>query len=200
MTAEGNDLSNGYVAIGSPTQHGQPSLGSADFIEPAPRYTSLVSPMNLFQTQQQPKGLSIANQSTLIARVPVGRNSISPRLSSMPFVGTPQTSTRTSPNVGGTPIPNSSNPLLSPTWQSPNTSYTYDGGGFGPPRNRALGEDITRENNSNAYGDNLEHHNDRGDQRSMNSNNDNDNDNDDNDKSMHLFISLAKRHADAKNI
>lgn len=167
LRTDGSDLSDGFVAITSPTQQrrGYQRMGSQDFEDdPAPRYTSPVSADTSFGSETAPQGLGIIPEAG-IPRRPIGGQIVSPQTPQVSFSS--NTSTRTSPNIG---TPGLSNPLLTPTW--PNASSgTYDGGGLGAERDQGLEEHDIGRGTGNRYGHNL-----GDDEREIN---DNDNDNDD---------------------
>src|SRR6187402_2571615 len=124
LRPEGSDLSDTPTAIGSSSPPHQRhnyrqmgSQGSADFIDPSPRYSSPIPTVNAFEPlDQSVRGLGISDRRQSvqsIQRVPVGsRTPLSPPGPSTPF--TPSTSAKDSPHTGSTP--GSSNPLLYPAW------------------------------------------------------------------------------------
>lgn len=113
---DGIDLSESHT-LASPTlpyqRHGNhriSSPGSADYTDPAPRYTSPNPLNNPFEPAVQ--GLGITSRPCSIARVPVGsRNAYTPPVPSNSF--SPSTNTSS---------PGSSNPLLSPAWPDAGSS------------------------------------------------------------------------------
>jgi hypothetical protein len=172
LRQEGSDLSDASTAIGSPTlaqyRHGyrrmlSDSMDLTDRSQPqidGGFYETDISGSSPYNPYDGGVGLGISGtpqptSASSIHRVPVGTKNSSPQTPG--GVKAFQPGHITSLSSGSTPLtPGSSNPLLSPSWQSNQHQYGYDGGGMGPMYGGGMQQPPQNHSRSSSFQNNID--------------------------------------------